>query len=170
MSRTVEDTYKDAPLYADREYVYTFDTFNSSGNRTESAGNLSTRTSKPEIVWSGLGDASAFDSSLETYTFGRSGDSISWNGDLSNKQINLTYKFTRSLTESVDLAFYDTSGNQLSATNSTTNIKALSHRLSGRSSTMLIASFIVPVGAVQIKVINHSSYGYPINFHDISEN
>lgn len=163
---TTNDTYSDQSLYSDTEYTYTIETFNGNGHRNPSAGNFKVKTIKPEIVWRGLDDAKAFDSLAATHSLVEPGKSIQWEGDLTNKQINLTYgSSTNYNLAHVSFSFYDQSGKVLKSRKALDNNLLDTHNLHGVSGTTT-ASYIVPEGATQIK-FKSDSYAMKVRLYTV---
>ena len=148
------NTYTDNPLYSSTEYQYVLETINASGNRTQSHS-VSEKTKTPEIIWRGLNNPSAFDESFTTGVAVANGQEITWEGDLSNRMITLTFTNTYAGSGN-NFAFYNTNNQQLNAVraNDDYNTKLFGVSYDQRNYKL---SLVVPEGATKLRIDGSST-------------
>lgn len=166
---TTTNMFTDTSLYSNKEYHYSFETFNLNGHSNPRAGTVVGKTLKPEIVWSGLDNASAFDSSSTTFANVMKDSIIQWEGNLSNRQIDLTYSPSDTSSSAIlEFSFYNDDGNIVpSRTVSSTTLVPV-QRITGSYSSTQTLSLIVPEGATNIK-FTKTLYNLKLKLYSIKE-
>lgn len=84
--------YTDLSLYADTDYLYEIEAWDTSGNRSERKP-IQTRTLRPEIVWKGI-HANLYDGLNSTYYRIPNSAILTWEGNLTGKTVNVYAKDT----------------------------------------------------------------------------
>lgn len=164
LAYVTENMYTDRSLHSDREYKYTFETFNAAGNRLAVAGEVTTRTKATEIIWRGLNDGAAFDSSLTTHTFVSTGQEVSWVGDLTDRQITIrhsgSYRYGY-----FAMAFYDANNQIVNSKLANSNVPIGIHEIDSNESAR-DTSFVVPAGATKFRL---TTANYSLRFYNVSQ-
>lgn len=148
---TTGSLYKSTPLYSDTEYEYYIYSISTEGSMSNPVI-LKARTTRPEIVWRGLPNASAFDDNINSVVSltGTTSNIVTWEGNLTGKTVTMTY---RNYDSNSKVYFLDANGNSLSHQNVTGNRTQDYLLLNTSSSTTYTVDLIAPAGATQIKFV-----------------
>lgn len=161
---TDESTFVDTSLYSNQEYTYTFETFNSAGNRSKSIEEFKITTEHDGIAWRGLANANAFDGSLSTFTNIETGDEISWEGNIANRPIEVYHRNAGSI-RNFTVAFYDANNNIVASSLGDETTPMNTHSIkSSSNSTPNGTVLIVPSGAVKLRIVSASN---ELRFHSV---
>lgn len=163
LAYVTEDSYVDSSLYSDTVYTYTFETFNSFGNRTAVSKSHMVKTKSKVINWSGLADAKAFDNSLSTYASVKKGDEVSWKGDLKDRQITIRHSGSYNYGD-FSMAFYNDENVLIPSKLANSNALYSEHSVSSVTSVRNV-SFLVPAGATKFRITKSS---YSLRLYDVS--
>lgn len=137
-----------SPLYANKEYLFSLEPISKVGNRGQRVAHTN-KTLRPEIVWSGLNNAGAFDSSVTTYSIAEHNGVIRWGGDLTDRQLDILHTTYTGNSGGFDQSFqFFNEENQVVSSKVKGNNALMSVFTLTRTGTY---SVLVPEGATHIK-------------------
>ena len=154
---TGAQTFTDTPLYADMEQVYDIVFMDAYGNGQKVQYKVT--TPKHIVAFRGLTPA-AFDGNTSTYHSGVG--TVTWEGDLFNREISITGKgYSSSYFYDLVLTFYNGAGEKLKPVNASQSSTTVSS-----GSYLNTVKVVVPEGAVKM-VFDGGSYSQNMKIFDI---
>lgn len=154
-------TFTDKPLFANTTYKYELESADLVGTRSTRVSKEAT-TLPREIYWSGIG-AAAFDFDDTTVEKLPAGQIITWEGDLTDRTIELDMEDKYS--NGAGVFFKDVNGANLIYQNATTGQQVTSIRIYNRTKVFLV----VPAGATKLVIVGSTSHAKIYSLHESND-